>query len=77
MRESNIKVPSRHRCPKSPRPGCVDSVSCLVVPSHEAMDSNVRATKQPYNACYTSSDGQHHAHVDVHVNVALSKLIFQ
>ena len=27
MRESNLKVLSRRRCPKSPRPGCVDGVS--------------------------------------------------
>ena len=40
MRESNLKVMSRRRCPKSHRPGCVDSVSCLVVSYHEAMNSN-------------------------------------
>ena len=27
MHESNLKVLSRGSCPKSPRPGCVDSVS--------------------------------------------------
>ena len=54
MRDSNFKVLSRRRCPKSPQPGCVDSVS-----AHEAMNSNAEATKQPCNACYTGSGGQH------------------
>ena len=31
MLESNLKVLSRGHCPKSPRPGCVDSVSCIHV----------------------------------------------
>ena len=59
MRESNLKVLSRIRCPKSPRRGCVDSVSCLLVLSHEALSSNAGATKQSCNACYTGSGGQH------------------
>ena len=58
MRESNLKVLSRGRCPKSPRPGCVDSVSYLVVSPHEAMNSNAGAMKQSCNACYTGSGGQ-------------------
>ena len=45
MSESNLKVLSSDRCPKSPRHGCVDSVSLLVVSSHEAMSSNAGATK--------------------------------
>ena len=59
MHEANLKILSRRRCPKSPQPGCVDNVSWLVVSSHEAMNSNAGATKQPCNACYTGSGGQH------------------
>ena len=59
MRESNLKVLSRGRCPKAPRRGCVDSVSWLVVSFHEAMSSNAGATKQFCNAFYTGSVGQH------------------
>ena len=59
MLESNLKVLSRRRCLKSPRHGCVDSVSWLVVSSHEAMNSNAGATKHPCNACYTGYGDQH------------------
>ena len=59
MRESNLKVLSRGRCPKSHRLGRVDSVSSLFVSSHEAMNKNAGATKQSCNACYTGSGGQH------------------
>ena len=40
-------------------PRCVDSVSCLVVPSHDVMNSNERTTKQPCTACCTGSNDQH------------------
>ena len=59
MRESDLKVLSRGSLPLVARPGCVDSVSCLVVSSHEAMNSNAGATKQSCNACYPGSRGQH------------------
>ena len=44
---------------KSPRPGCVDSISWLVVTPHEVKNSNATATKQPCNAWYTGLGGQH------------------
>ena len=59
MRESNLKVLSRDRCPKLPRHGCVYSDSLLVVSSHEALSSNAGARKQSCNACYTCSGSQH------------------
>ena len=78
MRESILKVLSRERCPKSPRHGCVDSVSLLVVSSHEATSSNAGAFKQYCNACYTGSGGQHVESpitLIFDVNVALSQYI--
>ena len=59
MRESNLKVVSRGRCPKSPRPGCVDSVFWRMVSFHEVMNNNAGATKQSCNAFYTGSGGHH------------------
>ena len=59
MRESKLKVLSRRRCLQPPRPGCIDSVSCLDAMSHKVMNSNARATKQPCNACYTGSGGKY------------------
>ena len=67
MRESNLGVFPRRRCPKSPRPGCVDNVSWLVVTSHEVKNSNATATKQPCNAWYTGLGGQH-AEFPIHTN---------
>ena len=51
MRERNLKVLSRRSCLKSARPGCVDNFSCLVVSSHEVINSKARATQFSYSVC--------------------------
>ena len=38
---------------------CIDIYSCVLVPSHEAINNNARDIKQLCNAYYTGSGGQH------------------
>ena len=42
-----MRVLSRRGCLASPRPGCINIVVFLVVPSNKIRNSNTRITKQP------------------------------